>query len=136
MKETPGVYSDVIGGSSTAIVPRIGLPHLQFAKMAGFQRVKSLEIQGEYVGDHTLAVDIEYDQAGVVAETRTKAITVTTGSQFQYELIPAQQKSNSIKLTLRTSVLAAGSGAFRLSGVTFLVAGKVGSNIPSTKRIP
>jgi hypothetical protein len=134
MKETPGVYSDVIG-TSTAIVPRIALPHLQFAKMLGFQRVYSCLVQGEYVGDHTLAVDVEYDFSGVVAETRTKAITVTSGSQFQYEAKVAQQKGNSIKLTLRTSVQAAGSGAFRLSGISFEVAVKGGSNVPYTRRL-
>jgi len=130
-QETPGVYSDV-DGSSTAIVPRIGLPALSLAGINGFARVYGIDVLGEYVGDHTLAVDFEYDFGGAVTETRTKAITA---GAFQYEVKVAQQKITSIKITLRTSVQAAGSGAFRLSGLTLWAGMKQGSGLPYTKRL-
>jgi hypothetical protein len=130
-QETPAVYSDV-DGTSTAIVPRIGFPPLALANLNGFQRLSHVEVLGEYVGDHTLAVDFEYDYSGAVAETRTKAITA---GAYQYDIKPAQQKATAVKITLRTSVQAAGSGAFRLSGLTLWAAMKRGTGVPYTKRL-
>lgn len=131
MKETPGVYSD-INVTTTAIVPRIGFPHLALAGINGFQRVYAVEVLGQYVGDHTLAVDFEYDYSGGITETRTLAITA---GSYQYEIKPAQQKGGALKLTLRASAIAAGSGAFRLSGLTLWAGMKAGSNVPYTKRL-
>jgi hypothetical protein len=131
MQETPGVYSDV-NGSSTAIVPRIGFPALALAGINGFERFYGVDILGEYVGDHTLAVDFEYDYSGGVTETRTRAITA---GPYQYEVLPTTQKHTSVKITLRTSALAAGSGAFKLSGLTLWGGMKKGAYIPFTKRV-
>jgi hypothetical protein len=131
MKETVSVFSDV-NVTTLAIVPRVGLPALDLAGINGFQRIKGIEILGTYIGDHTLAADFEYDYSGSVTETRT--IPVTSGN-FQFEVKVAQQKCTAIKVTLRTSVLAAGSGAFALTGVMVLAAMKQGTNIPYTKRL-
>ncbi len=132
LQETPGVYSDV-NGTSTAIVPRIGFPALSMGGINGYARLYGVEILGEYVGAHTLAVDFEYNYSGAVTETRAKVIT--GGPAFQYEALSATQKASSVKITLRTSALAAGSGAFRLSGLTLMVGVKRGSGIANTKRL-
>lgn len=119
-QETPGVFTDP---GNLAIVPRVGFPHLALANIAGFQRVQGIEILGEFVGNHTLAAQFEYDYSGGVTETRTKAITA---GAYLYGVLTAKQKCTALKLTLTTSAQAAGSGAFRLTGVNLLVAGKAG----------
>lgn len=119
-QETPGVFTDP---GNLAIVPRVGFPHLALANIAGFQRVQGIEILGEFVGNHTLSAQFEYDYSGGVTETRSKAITA---GAYLYGVLTAKQKCTALKLTLTTSVQAAGSGAFRLTGVNLLVAGKAG----------
>lgn len=138
MQETAGVYSDVMG-SATAIVPRVGFPHLALAGINGYQRVRGVQILGEFVGNHTLSAQFEYDYSGSVTETRSLAITA---GAYQYDVPIGKdingadtQKSQALKLTLTTSVQAAGSGAFRLSGVSLIVGVKRGTGIPQTKRL-
>lgn len=134
MQEAGNVFSDTLaGGAATAIVPRVGLPALALAGINGYARLYGIDVLGEYVGDHTLAVDFEYDYSGVIAETRPRDVTA---GAYQYEFMVAQQKVSAVKITLRTSVLAAGSGAFKLSGVTLWAGMKRGTGIPYTKRAP
>lgn len=131
MQETPGVFSDVSGGSTVAIVPRIGLPQANLAGINGFQRIYGIAIEGEYVGDHTLQVSAVYDLGVATEPTRTKAITA---GPYQYEVLFASPKCSTIQINL-TASLAAGSGAFRLSGVSLIVGLKRSTVIPYTKRL-
>jgi hypothetical protein len=137
MAETPGVYSDVMG-TSTAIVPRISFPHLNLAGINGYQRVRAIQVLVDVVGNHTLAIDAEYDYSGAVTGTaRTIALTVATPS-FEAEYNPPEGKAKctSIRPVLTASVLASGSGAFRLAGLSVQVAVKRrGTNVPATSRM-
>ena len=130
MQETLGIYSDV-NVTTTAIVPRIGFPQVNLAGLNGFQRVYAVELEGEYVGDHTLQVSAVYDLGVSTEPTRSKAITA---GPYQYETMLASPKCSTVQITL-TAALAAGSGAFRLSGMSLLVGIKRGSVIPYTKRL-
>lgn len=131
MRET-GFYSDT-NGTTTAIVPRIGFPHLALDGINGYERFCGVDILGTYVGNHTLRVQFEYDYSGGPTETRD--IVVTVGN-YQYEVLPAIQKCTSVKITLTTSANAGLTGAFRLTGLTLWAAMKRGTNIPYTKRAP
>lgn len=126
-QEIQGQYSD----DGVAIIPRITFPHLALGGINGFQRVRAIQILGEYVGDHTLIANMEYNYSGTVDETRTRLVTA---GPYAYEIPIAKQKSNALKLTL-TCLLPPGSGGFRLSGVTLEVGVKKGSNFANTSRL-
>jgi hypothetical protein len=129
-QETPGVYSDV-NVTTTAIVPSVGFPQVNVGGLAGFQRCYGVLLEGEYVGDHTLQVSASLD-LGTVTEP-TRSLAVTTGP-YLYEVLFANQKCSAIQVNL-TCALAAGSGAFRLSGASLVVGLKRGTGIPWTKRL-
>jgi hypothetical protein len=129
-QETPGVFSDV-NGTTTAIVPRVGFPQVNTGGINGFQRVYCMQIEGEYVGDHTLQVSAVYD-LGAATET-TRALAITAGP-YQYEVFFSNPKCSTIQINL-TASLAAGSGGFRLSAASLLVGVKRGSQFASTKRL-
>jgi hypothetical protein len=130
MQETPGVFSDV-NGTTTAIVPSIGFPQVNAGGIAGFQRVYGILLEGEFVGNHILQVSANLDLGTVTEPTRSLAIT--TGP-YLYEVLFANQKCTTIQVNLTCS-LAAGSGAFRLSGASLMVGLKRGTGIPWTKRL-
>jgi hypothetical protein len=129
-QETPGVFSDV-NGTTTAIVPRVGFPQVNTGGINGFQRVYCMQIEGEYVGDHTLQVSAVYD-LGAATET-TRALAITSGP-YQYEVFFSNPKCSTIQINL-TASLAAGSGGFRLSAASLLVGVKRGSQFASSKRL-
>lgn len=134
MLEQPSLLDNI--GTNTAIVPRVGFPHLALSGINGFQRIYAIEVLGSFEGAHTLVMDLEYDYSG--APTESRSIAILTGSShgpFQYEVKPAQQKSGAVKITLRATNQTPGSGAFRLSGLTLWAGMKQGSNIPYTKRL-
>lgn len=125
MQETPGVFADV-NTTSTAIIPRIGFPNLDLAGINGYQRVYGIQVLGEYVGDHVLEATVVYDYGRFTEPTRSKV--VTAAQPYQYEIKLAAQKCSSFQLTLSASQ-AAGSGGFRLSGISVEVGLKKGSQI-------
>jgi hypothetical protein len=135
-QETPGVYSDV-NGTSTAIVPRVGFPHLNLAGLSGYQRIYKVEVVFDPIGDHTIALDCEFDYSGAVTGTpRTKAVAAGAASSIvEYNPPEGHAKSTAIRPVLTTSVQAAGSGAFRFTGLAVTVGVKRGSNTPFTKRM-
>jgi hypothetical protein len=126
-QEVSGQYSD----DGVAIVPRITFPNLDMAGINGYQRVYAIQVLGEYVGDHTLTASIEYDYDGIAVPAGQRAITA---GSYQYEIKPARKKCSAMKLTLSCTLLS-GSGGFRLSGVSLLVALKHGTSVPYTKRL-
>jgi hypothetical protein len=130
MQETPGVFSDV-NGTTTAIVPSIGFPQVNAGGIAGFQRCYGVLLEGEFVGNHTLQVSANLDLGTVTEPTRSLAIT--TGP-YLYETRFANQKCTTIQVNV-TCTLAAGSGAFRLSGASLIVGLKRGTGVPWTKRL-
>jgi hypothetical protein len=135
-QETPGVYSDV-NGTTTAIVPRLGFPHLDLNGLNGYQRVYAIQVLGDVTGACTLSIDAEYDYAGAVTGT-AKTIPLTTGSgSFMVEYNPPEGrgKCSSVRPVLTTSLQAAGSGAFTITSVNVLVGAKRGSSVPYGKRL-
>jgi hypothetical protein len=135
-QETPGVYSDV-NGTTTAIVPRLGFPHLDLNGLNGYQRVYAVQILGDVTGACTLAIDAEYDYSGAVTGTpKTIALTTGTGSfQVEYNPPEGKNKCSSIRPVLTTSVQAAGSGGFTITALSILVGAKKGSAVPYGKRL-
>jgi len=135
-QETPGVYADV-NGTSTAIVPRVGFPHLNLAGLSGYQRIYKVEVVFDPIGDHAIALDCEFDYSGAVTGTpRTKAVVAGAASSIvEYNPPEGHAKSTAIRPVLTTSAQAAGSGAFRFTGLAVTVGVKRGSNVPYSNRL-
>lgn len=132
-QEVNGATSD----DGTSIIPRIGFPHLSLAGLNGYQRFYGMDVQGEFVGAHTLAVQFEYDGSGVLSTPQTKAITAGT---YQYEVAPAPvggqsgQRCSRVKPTITLSGTST-AGGFKITGIGVTVGLKKGNNIPYTSRL-
>jgi hypothetical protein len=135
-QETPGVYSDV-NGTTTAIVPRIGFPHLDLNGLNGYQRVYAVQVLGDVTGACTLDIDAEFDYSGAVTGVpKTIPLTVGTGSfMVEYNPPEGRNKCTAMRPVLTTVGQAAGSGAFTITSVNVIVGAKRGSGIPYGKRL-
>lgn len=132
-REIPGQTTDEGG---VTIVPRVSFPHLDMAGLAGYQRCYGLDLTFDVVGNHTIAVDAEFDYSGAVTGTpRTKALTTATPTaQVEYNPPEGRAKCTSMRPVVTISGAAA-AGSFRLTGATLRVGVKQGSNVPATSRL-
>jgi hypothetical protein len=129
-EETPGIWQDV-NVITTAIIPVILFPQVNTGGINGFQRVYCMQLEGAYLGDHTLQVSAVYDLGANTEPTRSLAIT---SGPFQYEVFFANPKCSTIQVQL-TSNHAAGSGAFILTAASLWVGVKRGSQFAASKRL-
>jgi hypothetical protein len=122
------------GGAT--IVPQVSFPHLQFAGLNGYQRLKGLDIAIDVVGNHTLSVDAEYDFSGAVTGApKTIALTTATPTaQVEYTPPEGRAKCSAVRPVLTIQGAAAGS-SFRLVGAVANIGVKKGSNIPASSRL-
>jgi hypothetical protein len=136
-----GVVRQEVNGATTddgtSIIPRIGFPHLSLAGLNGYQRFYAMDIAGEFVGNHTLSVQFEYDSSGVLSTAQTKAIVTGT---YAYEVKPGPvagvsgQRCSRVKPTI-TLTGTNTAGGFKITGIGMTVGIKKGSNIPYGSRL-
>lgn len=121
-------YSDV----GTPISTRITTGWISLGGLQGYQRIYSLLVLGEYMGDHTLVASMSYNFRESSNEIFTFVVarspygTGTYGDDYygggqdmgyQYEIKPQLQKCESFRLTLYdTYPSGEGTEGFRLSG--------------------
>lgn len=129
-EETINIWQDV-NVTTTAIIPNIAFPQVNTGGINGFQRVYCMQLEGAYLGDHTLQVSAVYDLGANFEPTRSLAIT---SGPFQYEVFFAKPKCSTIQINL-SSLHAAGSGAFILTAASLWVGVKRGSQFPASKRL-
>lgn len=135
MKESPGAGVDTIGGVPTSIIPRVSFPHLQFAGLAGYQRLKSIDFVLDVLSNLTLSVDAEYNFSGALAGV-PKTIALTAGPQaamVQYTPPEGKAKGSSVRPVI--TVTGAPGSTFRLTGATAVIGVKRGSNIAAASRM-
>jgi hypothetical protein len=134
------VYQEVAGQTfdnvSTAIIPVISLPHLNFAGLSGYQRVYSLDLLFDVVGNHTFSVDAEYNYSGALTgNPKTKAMTTATPTaQVQYLPPDGSAKCTAMRPVITVTGNPTG-GTFRLTSVTAVVGIKSGTNISDSNRL-
>jgi hypothetical protein len=130
--EVAGATTD----DGTAIVPVISLPHLNFAGLSGYQRLYSLDILLDVVGNHVISVDAEYNYSGALTGSpKTKGLT-TANPTAQVQYLPPD---GAAKCTAMRPVITVNgnpvNGTFRLTGVTATVGIKSGTNISDGQRL-
>ena len=97
-----------------------------------------MDVQGEFVGAHTLSMQFEYDGSGVLSTPQTRAITAGT---YQYEVAPAPVAGLSgqrCRLRVKPTITLTGvstAGGFKITGIGVTVGVKKGNNIPYTSRL-
>lgn len=129
-----------VSGATTddgaAIVPVISLPHLTFAGLSGYQRVRSLDFLFDVVGNHTFSVDAEFNYSGALTGSpKTKAMTTATPTaQVQYLPPDGLAKCTAMRPVI-TVTGAPVSGTFRLTSVTAVIGIKSGTNIADGNRL-
>jgi hypothetical protein len=130
--EVAGAASD----DGAAIVPVISLPHLSFAGLSGYQRLYSLDLLFDVLGNHTFSVDAEFNYSGALTGSpKTKAVTTATPTaQVQYPPPDGLAKCTAMRPVITVSGSPV-SGTFRLTSVTAQVGIKSGTNIPDTNRL-
>jgi hypothetical protein len=130
-KDTAGTTTD----DGAAIVPVLSLPHLAFDGFIGYQRLYSLKILLDGIGNCTLAMDAEFNYSGAVTGfPRTIALTAGATAQVEYNPPDGKAKSAAVRpvLTVLGSPLG---GTFRLTSVTATIGIKDGSNISDGNRM-
>jgi hypothetical protein len=129
-KETVGSYGD----NGTGYAMRLVTPWLQLAGLAGFQRVKRLELLGENVGSHTLKISTYLNlSASVAFAAKTLAgATAWPQPEMRFDV----QRCSSAQLAIEESAANTGAG-FRLTAASLLVAIKQGvlRPMPSANRL-
>jgi hypothetical protein len=135
MQESASLTRDT-NGTTTSIIPSLSFPHLNMAGLAGYQRFRSLDIVLDVIGNHTFAVDAEYDYSGAVTGTPyTKALTTATPT-FQAEYLPPEGRAKCTSVRPVLTVTGAPAGAtFRITGATLVYGIKSGTNIPASGRL-
>jgi hypothetical protein len=144
--EQPGSFSD--NGAPIRLLAQTGW--LSGAGLAGFMRLYSIEVTGDYRGAHTLQISAAYDYNPNAAETvqvnagtlygsgsATFGNDATWGSGtpfggtfptyvFRYD--PARQKCTAVQITIQDVQTGLGVEGCALSALTYLVGVKPGLN--------
>jgi endoglucanase len=121
---------------------------LSFAGIQGFQRVRRLQVLGEYLGAHSLRVKVGYDFNPNFAHEELKDVTATmalteygddspygSGTPYggehplyQFTTHLAKQKCTSLRVSLEDEQSSSYNEGLSLSGVAFEVGVKQGGN--------
>lgn len=127
--EVVGSYGDNGTGYAQRIVP----PWLALAGLAGFERVKALQLLGENVGTHTLKVTTYLNYNDAAPAFTAKTIAGASGwpePEFRFDV----QRCTAAKVAIEESAANTGAG-FRLSAASLEVAIKKGlRRLPSAVR--
>jgi hypothetical protein len=121
--ENQSVFTD----NGTAIELRLTTGWLSGGDLQSFLRIYKLMLLGEWKSSHTLNVWVQYDYRSDTATENKFAIVASSNpypAQFQYRINLAQQKCESIRLTIFDSSISGES--LDLSAISFEVGGKAG----------
>ena len=121
--ETTNDYAEYDG---TAIPYAIETGWLAFAGLAGFQRLYRLTLLGEIrtSSPPQIVVKLAYDYVNTYTETINFTPSGTTGDYVNYEIAPARQKCEAVKL--RIEVNTGVNAGYRLVNMSALIGRKGG----------
>jgi hypothetical protein len=128
-KQTPGVYTD--NGSLIPLGFKTGW--FNFAQINGFQRLWEFQLLGTYKSPHTLTLNFYYDFETTVSETVTIPVLSDPGD-YQFRVHLKRQKCTSIQVELIESQTGTIGEGMSLSGMSFRVALKQGTNKLSAEK--
>lgn len=130
--ETASIWSD----NGAAIAMAIETGWLAFAGLAGFQRIYQFTLMGEIIDGSsppTIYAKLAYDYENSYTETIDFVPTGVTGDYIHYEIAPARQKCDAIKVRLEQTEGA--TGGYRFVNMSALIGRKIGQNkFPLTRQ--
>jgi hypothetical protein len=149
-QETPGLFID---GNGQGIKLKMVTSWLSFAGLQGYQRIYKMQLLGDYISAHKLLVQIAYDfnpnaiqqnyiDAATLIGPMTYGSDATYGAsavyggaypQYQWRVDPAQQKCESIQISIEDIQSSNFGEGFSLSAIAFQVGLKAGFNPMSAK---
>ena len=139
LEETPGLYEDgELVGVYAPYAQRVASAWLSVGGLAGYQRTRRIQGVGKAVGAHVLTVLLyaNYDDTNLIG---TASKTFAAGDDWDWELLPAIQKVDAIKVVLIGTDLPGaitGTAGFSVTGLALLVAGKQGlGKVPDRNRM-
>ena len=100
-------------------------PWISFAGVGGLERIYRLQGLGATVGDHTLTAVVYGNGDGSTVLT-TKAVSLTAGPTWPWELRPAVQKLTSMKIKLTETFTFGGTAGPSIVGLALVAGVKVG----------
>lgn len=135
MSEVAASVLDV-NGTSTPIIPVISLPHLDFAGLAGYQRLYSLDVVIDVLGKFTLSMDAEFNYSGSLTGAPTVISLSPSTPTFTAQYLPPDGFGKNASARPVITVLGKPAGAtFRITSVTARIGIKPGSNAPASSRL-
>lgn len=122
-QEAVGTFTD----NGSFIPMQIQTSWIQVSDLEGFQRMRFMEILGEYRSAHNLVVQIAYDFDSTIAQTVTIPVTSPV-TPYQFRVFFAKQKCQAIQITISDSQNGTAGESFALSGLAFNFGVKQGLN--------
>lgn len=110
---------------------KVKTPWFKVKNLQGFQRIKELQILGEFKSDCVMNVNIYYDYKDTIAQTvqlDTSTLSKSAGDPLEFTIKPARQKCESIAIEVYDSNQQGTGESFSLSSITMLVGLKSGIN--------
>jgi hypothetical protein len=128
-------YTEVNSASeATDYFMTIKTPWLKPGGAAGFQRLYSIEILGEFKSNHSLQVNVYYDYNDTTpAETKTLAITSSNSTPYLFRFQPAKQKCTSIRFDIIEASTSGTKESFTISGLRANIGIKDKTPVPSSR---
>lgn len=136
--QTPGVFADTIGTTTTGVPPDVQLAGISFANVRAYKRTWAIQIVGQYKGPHNLNVVVSYpdeDQDPTTYEPFTPA----ADEAYVYEVNPDPEEAStySVRLFADFDGVDVPANSFLLELLSFETGIEPGINrLTSTKRIP
>lgn len=122
LKEDSTVKED----ATVAYNLKVTTPWISTAGLQGFQRVKWVQLVGDYEGAHTIQVKTYYDYDDSTAvETLTKAVS-SDPNDYDIRFKPSRQKCKAIKLEITDVTPDSDGKSFKLSGIELEIGVKGG----------
>lgn len=100
---------------------------LSFAGIQGYQRVRRLEVLGDWKSAHTLQIEVAYDFDSTVMQTVPIPASVLV-VPYQWELQLERQKCQALQLTIQDAQTTPYGEGLDISGLAFDIAVKSGLN--------
>jgi len=109
----------------------VSTPWLQFAGLAGFQKVQRAQLRGRHIGRHTLVVRAYYDFVDTTFDewtwTPAELDALITGQEMHIDVHFKRQKCKAIRIQARSSAASPESGGLvRWETIVFKIGGKKG----------
>lgn len=122
-KESTSAFSD----AGTAYNLKLVTGWLQTAGVQGFQRIREVEILGDWKSAHTLSVQVGYDFSSSYLQTESISATSSV-ALYQWRVLLQQQKCEAFRLLIQDNYSVTPGECYSLTGLNAVIGVKRGLN--------